>query len=53
MLGKKVVQYVADSAVTCNLTPKAYGLTNFRKCSKVVAKHLSKKILRDFDIFAV
>ena len=30
---KQVVQYIADSAATCNMTPDAGGLTNYRGCS--------------------
>ena len=33
-LGKQVVQYIADSAATCNITPDADGLTNYRECSR-------------------
>ena len=33
-LGKQVVQYVADSAATCNRTSDADGLTNYRECSR-------------------
>ena len=33
-LDKQVVQYIADSAATCNMTPDADGLTNYRECSK-------------------
>ena len=33
-LGKQVVQYIADSAATCNMTPDADGLTNYRKCGR-------------------
>ena len=33
-LGKQVVQYIADSAATCNMTPDADGLTNYRECSR-------------------
>ena len=33
-LDKQVVQYIADSAATCNMTPDADGLTNYRKCSR-------------------
>ena len=33
-LDKQVVQYIADSAVTCNMTPDADGLTNYRECSR-------------------
>ena len=32
-LGKQVVQYIADDAETCNMTPDANGLTNYRECS--------------------
>ena len=28
------MQYIADSAVTCNMTPDADGLTNYRECSQ-------------------
>ena len=31
-LGKKVVQYIADSAATCNMTPDADDLTTHREC---------------------
>ena len=33
-LGKQVVQYIADSAATCNMTPDADDLTNYRECSQ-------------------
>ena len=33
-LNKQVVQYIADSAATCNMTPDADGLTNYRECSR-------------------
>ena len=33
-LDKQVVQYIADSAATCNMTPNADGLTNYRECSR-------------------
>ena len=33
-LSKQVVQYIADSAATCKMTPDADGLTNYRKCSR-------------------
>ena len=33
-LGKQVVQYIADSAVTCNMTPGADGITNYIECSR-------------------
>ena len=36
-LGKNVVQYIADSAATCNTTPEADGLTNYRECSRPLA----------------
>ena len=29
VLDKQVVQYIADSAATCNMTPDADGLTNY------------------------
>ena len=32
-LGKQAVQYIADSAATCNMTPDADGLTNYKECS--------------------
>ena len=32
-LGKQVMQYIADSAATSNMTPDADGLTNYRECS--------------------
>ena len=32
-LGKQVVQYIADSAATCNMAPDADGLTNYRESS--------------------
>ena len=28
------MQYIADSAATCKMTPDAGGLTNFRECSR-------------------
>ena len=28
------MQYIADSAVTCNMTPDADGLTSYRECSR-------------------
>ena len=28
------MQYIADSAATCNMTPDADGLTNYRECSR-------------------
>ena len=31
--GKKIVQYIADSVATCNMTPDADGFTNYRECS--------------------
>ena len=33
-LGKQVVQYIADSAATCNTMPDINGLTNYRECSR-------------------
>ena len=33
-LGKHVVQYIADSAATCNMMPDTDGLTNYRECSR-------------------
>ena len=33
-LGKQVVHYIADSAATCNMTPNAVCLTNYRVCSR-------------------
>ena len=33
-LGKKVVQCIADSVASCNMTPDADGLTNYRGCSR-------------------
>ena len=33
-LDKQIVQYIADSAATCNMTPDADGLTNYRECSR-------------------
>ena len=33
-LGKQVMQYIADSAATCNMTPDADGLANYRECSR-------------------
>ena len=35
-LGKQVVQYIADSAATCNMAPDADGLTNYRECSRLL-----------------
>ena len=32
-LGKQVVQYIAGSASTCNMTLDAAGLTNYSECS--------------------
>ena len=32
--GKQVVQYITDSAATCDMTPDADGLTNYRECSR-------------------
>ena len=33
-LGKHGVQYMADSAATCNMTPDTDSLTNYRECSR-------------------
>ena len=33
-LGKQVVQHIADSAATYNMTPDADGLINYRECSR-------------------
>ena len=33
-LGKQVVQYIADSVATCNMTPDADGLITYRECSR-------------------
>ena len=33
-LDKQVAQYIADSAATCNMTPDADGLTNYRECRR-------------------
>ena len=33
-LDKQVVQYIADSAATCYMTPDADGLTNYRECRR-------------------
>ena len=33
-LDNQVVQYIADSAATCNMTPDANGLANYRGCSR-------------------
>ncbi|CAM9683622.1 unnamed protein product [Ascophyllum nodosum] len=33
-LDKQVVQYIADSAATCNMTPDTEGLNNYRECSR-------------------
>ena len=33
-LGKQVVQYIADNVATCNMTPDADDLTNYRECSR-------------------
>ena len=35
-LDKQVVQHIADSAATCNMTPDADGLTNYRECSRLL-----------------
>ena len=28
------MQYIADSAAACDMTSDAYGLTNYRECSR-------------------
>ena len=33
-LGKQIVQYIADSAAACNMTPDADGHTNYRECCR-------------------
>ena len=33
-LDKQIVQYIAVSAATCDMTPDADGLTNYRECSR-------------------
>ena len=33
-LDKQVVQYITDSAATCNMTPNADGLTSYRECNR-------------------
>ena len=33
-LDKQVVQYIDDITATCNMTPDADGLTNYRECSR-------------------
>ena len=33
-LGKQVVQYIADSATTCKMTPHVDGYTDYRECSR-------------------
>ena len=30
------MQYTADSSTTCNMTPDADGLTNYRECSRLL-----------------
>ena len=35
-LDKQVVQYIADSAATCNVTPDADDLTNYQECSRLL-----------------
>ena len=32
--GQQVVQYIADSAATCNMTPDANDLANYRERSR-------------------
>ena len=43
-LDKQVVQYIADSAATCNMTPDADGLTNYRECSRPLGLANGEKI---------
>ena len=43
-LDKQVVQYIADSAATCNMTPNADGLTNYRECSRPLGLANGKEI---------
>ena len=43
-LDKQVVQYIADSAATCNMTPDADGLTNYRECSRPLGLTNGKEI---------
>ena len=43
-LDKQVVQYIADSAATCNMTPDADGLTNYRECSSPLGLANGEKI---------
>ena len=38
------MQYIADSAVTCNMTPDADGLTNYRECSRPLGLENGEKI---------
>ena len=44
-LDKQVVQYIADSAATCNMTPDADGLTNYRECSRPLGLANGRKSL--------
>ena len=44
-LDKQVVQYIADSAATCNMTPDADGLTNYRECSRPLVLQTGRKFL--------
>ena len=43
-LDKQVVQYIADSAATYNMTPDADGLTNYRECSRPLGLANGEKI---------
>ena len=35
-LGNQIVQYIADSAATCSMTPDADDLTNYRDCCRLL-----------------
>ena len=43
-LDKQVVQYIADSTATCNMTPDADSLTNYRECSRPLGLPNGEKI---------
>ena len=45
-LDKQVVQYIADSAATCNMTPDADGLTHYRECSRPLGLANGEEISR-------
>ena len=45
-LDKQVVQYIADSAATCNMTPDADGLTHYRECSRPLGPTNGEEISR-------